>query len=195
MENYNKDIEVWKDIEGYEGFYKVSNLGNVKSLERIVTYGDRFHTVVEKMKKQTVKIDPRKNTGYNIVSLYKNNKGTHFYVHRLVATAFIDNPDKKETVNHLDGDKQNNKLDNLEWSTYLENNTHAVETKLTDYSNRKNEQTKSIGVKQQDKDGVVINTFLSMREAQRQTGCDATQISKCCKNQSKSCKGFYWSYN
>ena len=107
-------MEIWKDIAGYEGDYQVSNLGRVKSLYK----GERI-------------LKPKRHTGgYLQTALYRNSKADYRFIHRLVAEAFISNPENKPTVNHLDGDKTNNRTDNLEWSTQHENNQHAVTTGL-----------------------------------------------------------------
>ena len=194
MENYNIKKEIWKDVEGFEGLYQVSDRGRVKSLNRVVSYGDRHYTIREKIKKGTIKSrGSQKGGGYVVVSLYKDNKSHMNYVHRLVAKAFILNVDNKLTVNHKDGDKTNNNIENLEWMTYAENNEHAYMTGLTTYENRKNEQSKSISVKQFDLKWNFIASFQSMREAQRITGCDATRIGKCCKNKKLTSGGYHWS--
>jgi len=98
--------EVWKDIEGYEGLYQVSNLGRVRS----------FHGDSEKIMKQTLQ------KGYLRITLLKNKKQKRFLSHRLVAQAFIPNPENKPQVNHIDEDKTNNRVDNLNWMTSKENN-------------------------------------------------------------------------
>lgn len=113
--------EIWKDIPGYEGLYQVSNLGRVKSLERVVRYKGRHHTVAEKIKNGT----PKEND-YLVVSLYKNNVGKMRYIHRLVAEVFIPNPANKPTVNHINLDVFDNRVENLEWSTYAEQELHKI---------------------------------------------------------------------
>jgi len=102
-------MEIWKDIKGYEGLYQISNLGNVKSLFRY---------------KKTLKPFFRKQ--YFSVNLSKNNNFKTFTVHRLVAENFIINPENKLQVNHIDGNKLNNNIDNLEWNTAKENTNHAL---------------------------------------------------------------------
>ena len=110
--------EIWKDIEGYEGLYQVSNLGRVKSLEKI--RGVQFQ-------KEKILIPQTIKGGYLRIGLSKNGKSTKFLIHRLVAEAFIP---KHFTVNHKDGNKTNNSLDNLEWVSQKENNIHAYQTGL-----------------------------------------------------------------
>lgn len=104
--------EIWRDICGYEGLYQVSNFGRVKSL----------HFGREKLLKAGVS-----NTGYANVTLKKNTTKKTFHVHVLVAKAFLPNPDEKREVNHIDGDKQNNRVENLEWVTSSENTRHAIQ--------------------------------------------------------------------
>lgn len=121
--------EIWKDIKNYEGKYQISNLGNVKSVYRKVNHRyrgkEKTTTIYEKILKKAVN-----KFGYEYVCLTVNNKGKKLKIHRLVAEAFIPNPLNKKTVNHIDGNKSNNCVDNLEWSTYLENQHHAIETGL-----------------------------------------------------------------
>ena len=112
--------EEWKDIKNYEGLYQVSNLGNVKSLERNKSNGKGLVKIDEKILTQNIT-----NWGYGNVALYKNGARKHHKVHRLVAEAFIPNPNNKEQINHIDGNKLNNNVNNLEWNTRIENMNHA----------------------------------------------------------------------
>ena len=114
-------MERWKEIQGYEGLYEVSDKGRVKSLERIVKYSnsDKTHTVKAKILKSC-----KKENKYLIVGLNKDGVRRNKYVHRLVAQAFILNPENKPTVNHIDCNPLNNNVENLEWATYKEQEEH-----------------------------------------------------------------------
>lgn len=109
--------EIWKDIQGYKGLYQVSNLGRIKSLNRVDGSNHRIYEKILKLKK-------RKN--YLGVDLHQNGELRTYSVHRLVAQAFIPNPENKPQVNHIDEDKENNQVDNLEWCTVLYNNTYGT---------------------------------------------------------------------
>ena len=117
--------EVWKDIPGYEDLYRISNLGRVKSLRRYVPCKNGMRVVREKILRLSVHRD-----GYLKVELRKNAVGEHPMVHRLVALAFIPNPDNKTQVNHIDGVKSNNSVKNLEWCNQSENQLHAYKSGL-----------------------------------------------------------------
>ena len=127
-------LEEWKDIEEYEGMYQVSNYGNVKSLAR-----QRRNSKGVYMQKEKLLSLTNTSTGYKKVELVKNGKKKSYKVHRLVAMAFIDNPENKPQVNHIDGNKTNNHVDNLEWVTSSENSIHAYKTGLNPNKKELNE--------------------------------------------------------
>jgi hypothetical protein len=117
--------EIWKDIAGYEGKYQVSSLGNVKSLSRVLYNKDgiRHKRIVSDFNLKFLK----EGKGYYQVSLYNNGKPIRHKVHRLVANAFILNKDlNKNLINHINGIKTDNRVENLEWVTYRENSTHYL---------------------------------------------------------------------
>jgi len=121
-----EENEIWKDILGYEGVYQVSNLGRIKSLERswIAGNGGIFNH------KEMILVASPKSGGYLTVSLHSNGKQNNKPIHRLVATHFIENKLKLKYVNHKDGNKKNNQINNLEWCTSSDNQKHAYEHNL-----------------------------------------------------------------
>lgn len=123
------NIEIWMNIEGYEGMYQVSSLGRVRSLDRVV----EVHTeqgIEERAYKGRILAQRDDKDGYKRVTLSNEGKHTTCQVHRLVAKAFIPNPEGKSEVNHKDMDKQNNELFNLEWNTRQENARHYADSTL-----------------------------------------------------------------
>ncbi len=123
----NQEIEIWRDVEGFEGIYRVSSLGFVKSMSRIKKRSDGK---IQTFKERLLSLVTRSNDGYVVVKITKNGIGRMTLVHRLVCEAFLDNPDNKRTVNHKNGIKTDNRLCNLEWATHGENLEHALHTGL-----------------------------------------------------------------
>ncbi len=124
--------EIWADIEGFEGYYQISNLGIVRSVDRVVTHE---RTGVMRFKGKLLSMCLNKKDGYKRVYLSKNRKPSKFFVHVLVASYFIEKVNGKVFVNHKDGIKTNNRVDNLEWVTKSENQIHAYKTGLQKPSN------------------------------------------------------------
>lgn len=169
--------EIWKDIQGYEGLYQVSNLGRVRRLHK--DYRCSKYKIIS-IKKQ--------NNGYYRVCLSKYNKNKYFWIHRLVAQAFIPNPNNYPIVNHKDENPQNNVFSNLEWCThkYNANYGHAREKMSAKSTKRK--------VNQYDLNGNYIATYNSIKEASIITNSDRRYISQCCKQTYRTCNNYYWRY-
>lgn len=127
--------EIWKDIEGFEGLYSVSNLGKIKSIERYVKNGKNTQRLQKEHEVKTyINYD---RGGYVYCSLHKDNKTYSKKVHRLVAEAFISNLEELPQVNHKDGNKENNSVENLEWVTDIQNKKHGWDNKLYTANHRK----------------------------------------------------------
>lgn len=174
--------EVWKDIKGYEGKYQVSNLGRIKSFDF-----DKFH-------KGRILKPSYCTSGYLKVHLRKNKKSKQFMIHRIVASEFIDNAENKKTVNHINGIKTDNRVENLEWCSYSENLKHAYKLGLNSWNPKKGKPQKR--VLQIDKDtGVVLKEYISIGEASRAiVGKNYSGISDCCNNRQKTAYGYIWRF-
>lgn len=170
-------MEIFKDIEGFEGLYQVSNLGKVKSL-------NYRHKKIEKILKPF-----KNNYGYLIVILWKDGKYKHFTVQRLVADAFIPNPENKPEVNHKNELKDDNRSENLEWcdSKYNINYGTRNERLSKKLTNRKDLSKRILCVE--------TNTvYLSSMEAERQIGINHSNIIDCLKGKRKTAGKFHWKY-
>lgn len=189
----NLSNEVWRDIEGYEGLYQVSNWGRVRSM-------NYHHSGKVTVLKQAKDIH-----GYLLVKLCKNGKQKTRTVHRLVAIAFIPNPLNLPEVNHKDENKENNfvwvnddgtidlEKSNLEWVTAKQNSNHGSRNQRVAES-LTNHPDKSKRVAQYTLDGTLVAVYPSTHEAARQTGFKQSSISACCRGKLKKHKGYIWKY-
>lgn len=172
-------MEVWKDIEGYEGLYQVSNLGRVKSLKRIVNRGTNFKPVNERILK------PSYNKDYAYIVLSKHGITKSKFIHQLVARAFIPNPNNYPIINHKDENPRNNRADNLEWCTHSYNLSYKDLRKRVAISKRK-------AIRQYSKSGEFIKEWSHAREAAEQLGLNKRAIYECCKGRCKTSGGYIW---
>lgn len=174
--------EIWKDTK-FDG-YQVSNYGRVKSKDRyqVNSDGKTYHYKEHIMKQSVGK--SRNNNGYNIVNLRQYGKQNIQLVHRLVAIAFISNDNNYPCVNHIDGNKQNNNVNNLEWCSYADNNVHALNNNL-----RKPRGNKIV---QKDLDGNIIRVFKSTCEASRITNISRGSISHCLNGRNNTAGNYFW---
>lgn len=175
--------EIWKDIPGYEGYYQVSNLGRVKSLPRGKQWPYRqTHNNIRKIKKT--------NRGYFSVNLCTNNEAKWFMVHRLVAMAFIPNPNNLPCVNHKDENKTNNRVENLEWCTYKYNANYGTgidRQKKSRAANPNNENIRRIigeknskAVRAYTPNGTLVGEYKSLKEASKALNVHISSIVRHC---------------
>lgn len=189
------DNEIWKDIEDFEGMYQVSNKGRVKSLDRTV----KQRTNSTQVKKSRFIVGSMNQKGYPLTGLTKNNIKSSFATHRLVAETFIENPESKETVNHIDGVKTNNNVDNLEWNTYKENiahsweiGNHSLRPDHMDFMSKNSIIKNSKKVGRYTKDNVYIDSFNSIREGAEHVGINYRGVSACVNGTQLTSGGFKW---
>lgn len=178
--------EIWKNvtIQPYSDYYMVSNLGNVKRIKKCSKYTNSANNL--SLIKQTVC-----SWGYKVVNLSVFGKSKSVLVHRLVAMAFLENPENKKQVNHIDGNKLNNCVDNLEWVTPSENIQHAYDTGLIDYYDKEHHLKP---VYQFDMNKKFIQKWETAMEAGRELNIDNTSIYRCCHGERTTAGDYYWSF-
>ena len=172
--------EIWKDIAGYDGLYQVSNLGRVKSLPR---YRNAIHPYITRERI----LSPRKTKNGYVKVLLSGDTHRQYLIHRLVAEAFIPNPNNYGEINHKDEDKSNNAVNNLEWCTRSYN---------IRYGSWRDKLIARFGrpVLQYTLDGSFVNEFRSMGEAMAKTGINSGSICRCCKGIIKRTGNYIWKY-
>lgn len=178
--------EIWKDIPNYEGLYQVSNLGNVKSI------------CYQGFKRELIMKPKSHHSGYKIVMLCKNGVQKNKSVHRLVAETFLEKPVGKNVVNHIDGNKSNNELSNLEWVTYSMNTRHAIDklgfNPLPNRFLTGSSHQASKSVCQYSKDGKFIKKWDCISDASRYIGCEPCMIVNNASGRTKTAHGYIWKY-
>ena len=174
--------DIWKDVRGYEGLYVVSDSGQIKSIARTKPYLNGVRKRQEQIMRWHLV-----NGGYAQLMLTNKRGERHSYlVHRIVAEAFVPNPSNLPQVNHIDGNKLNNRAENLEWCTAKENMVHSLNSGL---------RTDAKLVDMFSKNGEYICTYPSIKEAGRKTGVHHQNISLCCIGKTKSAGGYLWRYH
>lgn len=196
--------ELWKPIHGFDELYEISSFGRVKSVEHFIVRGNSNHArVPSKIIKPWINAK-----GYLCVALHKDGASYKKKVHRLVAEAFIENPDCKPHIDHIDTNKSNNAVSNLRWVTPSENKNNPITVELHRKTQLKKEvvekcmrgrelvngKTRRIPVNQFDKEGNFMARYESMNEAARVTGIGSNFISPACAGKIKYAGGYLWEY-
>lgn len=192
--------EIWKPIIGYEGLYEISSLGRIKRLYREI----HRHKMGLLVLRERI-LSPGLNKGYPRMILCDALGGkTNYSIHRLVANAFIPNPEGKPCIDHINGIRTDNRVENLRWCTIAENNgfelarKHISDGKVGEKngmfgrSGKKSPSHKP--VLQYDLDGNFIRKYYGIMEAQRETGVQFKNISKVCHGERNSAGGYFWKY-
>lgn len=174
--------EIWKDIVGYEGYYQVSTLGRVRSVDKIVKGKNGSTRFVKGQILQ-----PNLSEGYLMVGLSKNGRHSTIRVHRLVAKSFISNPKNKRTVNHIDENKLNNVVENLEWATDKENCNHGNRTIKSSIGRYK-------PIEQLFLNGAPVKVHRGIKLASEDTGIPQSKIVDVLKGRKKQTHGYKWRY-
>nr|DAT75893.1 MAG TPA: homing endonuclease [Caudoviricetes sp.] len=175
--------ESWRPIKGYEGTYEVSDLGRVKSVCRTIIRGDIRQTINERVLSHKV----CKN-GYLAVGLHSQGGARYEYVHRLVAEAFLEVPSGVFEVNHKDEDKKNNRADNLEWCSRVENVNYGT-------GRSRHDAKISKGVSCYLPSGEFVRSYDSITLAAKDLGVLKTSVWAAVSGKNKTCKGMIWKYN
>ena len=188
--------EIWKNIEGFKGFYQVSNLGRIKSMSREVNFNNSTSlTGKRRLKERILKPIPDKE-GYSCLHLFRNTGDfKNVKVHRIVAQAFIENPENKPQINHVNGVKNDNRFDNLEWCNNSENGLHSfreLERKPSYLGKTGILHPRSKSINQYDLSGNFIANFESTCDAERKTGICRAHIKDVAKGKRKTAGGFKW---
>lgn len=194
-------MEIWKQINDYEGIYEISNYGNVKSLKRKVKNKNGYRIIEEKILKPILN-----NKGYYVFGLRKNGELNMVLLHRLVAEHFIPNENNFPCINHIDGNKTNNNINNLEWCSYQHNIKEAFRLGLNKYNYKNNfkhnywvgkfgsNHNCSKKITQYDKAGNKIKDWDNITIASKETKINLCSISNNCRGKQKSAGGFIWKF-
>lgn len=173
----------WKPVKGYEGYYEVSDAGNVRSIDRAVSCKNGM---TKTLKGRNLAPTVHYANGYCSVMLTKNGKQKRHLVHRIVAEAFVSNPHGFPEVNHKDENKENNAAENLEWCTHLYNNRYG--TKQERLSKLKSRRVVMM------RDGKTLETYPSETEAAAAVGGVQSGVSACCRGITSLYKGYEWAF-
>lgn len=179
----------WSDIEGYEGLYQVSDDGRIRSCDRYVVTKGGYNRICHGIEKKQRK----DKDGYMKVSLHKDGNLQTFYVHRLVANAFIPNTENKPCVDHINAVRNDNRVENLRWFTVKENNSTDIAKTRKSVGAFKREDNKK-KIIQYSLNGEMINKYNSSMDIERELGFEHSAVLRCCKGKQNTSYGYKWVY-
>ena len=190
--------EIWKDIEGYEGKYQVSNCGRVKSLGRFIEKKGQSPAYLHERILST-----HIHKGYEMIGLYSNNKGKTFSVHRLIANAFIPNPNNFPHIDHINTISTDNRIENLRWVNRSMNMMNEItHKKRSEYWKEKTKKGKNAWVERKKRKVIaldekynIVYKFNTITEAAKFINTNHANICVACKDIRKTSKGFHWQYD
>ncbi len=197
--------EIWQNIKGYEGLYQVSNMGRIKRLPKTeYVYNYLSNTKVKRVKKEKILAYKRNSNNYIIVTLSNNGVSKAYTIHRLVAQTFIPNPNNYPQINHINGKKYDNRVENLEWCTASENIKHASRVGLRKTTKKQKTQAKrnlkkaneakKRKIYQLTKDNKIIKVWDSMSDIFRELHFYWGNIGSVCRKEKELAYGYKWEY-
>ena len=190
--------EIWRPIKGYEGYYEASNMGNIRSVDRIIlSTANILHTEHTQLRKGRLLKQGNGREGYKLVVLQRDGKKKTFYAHRIIAITFIENPENKPCIDHINGDHTDNRAENLRWCTQKENinNPNTLHKNIATLRNNNASGCKPKTILQLDKE-----TFAVIREIPPKTsffkdmGYVREYVTSACRNQNKLAYGYRWAF-
>ena len=182
-------MEIWKPVKDYEGLYEISNLGRIRSCDRIVSFGKQ-----KRLSKGKILIQNTAGSNYNHIKLSKNNIVKRKYIHRLVCEAFIPNTENKPEINHINENKRDNRVENLEWVTKKENmNRNDIGKRVWEKAELHKYSGLNKKIVGQYKNGKLIKKYSPIKTV-IDDGFKLSCIYDCLRGKSKHHKGYIWKY-
>lgn len=190
--------EIWKPIKGYEGYYEASNLGNIRSVDRVIlSTANILHTEHKQLRRGRVLKQGNGRKGYKIVVLQRDGQKRTMYTHRIIAMTFVENPYNKPCIDHINGICTDNRAENLRWCTQKENinNPNTVYKNLDTLKQNALTNCKAKTILQLDKDSLEVIQEISPKSSYfKDMGYVRAYITSACRNRKKNAYGYKWAF-